>query len=566
MKDKNYNFMSFHISSVMQLIKGLGINKKLIFSVLPIYYLATILNAFLGSIMLLLVVDIFTVSSSQIESSNLPYFILKFIDIVGSSLDFPDILYLLVVVLGINLFLRFSLLIFDGIIAAKLRRLLQETIFKNVLVRNWSETRNIRVGDTVGTNTQEAFSVVKYLSSVILAIYFILSSIVLLTMAFSTDIYIAFFILIFSVPFIFLLFKTFSIQTNLSKEFVTLRNKIAGDITERFNGLLQVNVDNNDDYHFKQGTRVQKRLTRVDILIGYCLAFIGSFKLVVLFFALIFLLIFMSLSNNEFSIDLALIASVSALVGGAASQLNASISHFGNLSRLSGSLYPVLSALKVSSSNNKNLINEKVISVKCQDLRYSYDGNKVLENITLSANIGKLLNISGRSGKGKTTLINIIAGLYSPESGSVIYEGISGKKYLSNNFHGNVGYLTQDVHLFGGSLRSNLSAGRNVSDKEIWSVLDKVEASYFVKEMGGLDIETLEAGRSLSGGQRRRLGIARVLISRCNILIFDEITSGLDKINKDAIFLLLKELSKNNVVILISHESLGLSNYDEFKL
>ena len=566
MQDKNYNFMSFHISSITQIIKGMGINKKLIFSLLPVYYLATILNAFIGSIMLLLVVDIFTVSSSQIEDSNLPYFILKFIDIVGSSRDFPDILYLLVSILGLNLFLRFSILAFDGIIAASIRRHLQETIFKNILFGNWSETRNIRVGDTVGTNTQEAFSVVKYLSSVILAIYFILSSIVLLLMAFSTDIYIAFFIVILSIPFIFLLFKAFSIQTNLSKEFVMLRNKFSGDITERFNGLLQVNVDNNDDYHFNQGIRVQKRLTRVDVLIGYCQAFIGSFKQVVLFFSIIFLLIFMYLSSYEYTIDLALIASVSALVGAAASQLNGSISHLGNLSRLAGSLYPVLNALKVPSSINKNLINEKVISVTCQDLSYSYGVNKVIENITLSANIGKLLNISGQSGKGKTTLINIIAGLYSPESGRVIYEGISGKKYLSNNFHGNVGYVTQDVHLFGGSLRSNLLAGRNVSDKEIWSVLDKVGASDFVKEMGGIDIETLEAGRSLSGGQKRRLGIARVLISGCNILILDEITSGLDKINKDAIFLLLKELSKSNVVIIISHESLGLLNYDEFKL
>ena len=85
MQDKNYNFMSFHISSITQLIKGLGINKKLIFSLLPVYYLATILNAFIGSVVLLLVVDIFTVSSSQIENSHLPYFILKFIN---SSIDF----------------------------------------------------------------------------------------------------------------------------------------------------------------------------------------------------------------------------------------------------------------------------------------------------------------------------------------------------------------------------------------------------------------------------------------------------------------------------------------------
>ena len=244
----------------------------------------------------------------------------------------------------------------------------------------------------------------------------------------------------------------------------------------------------------------------------------------------------------------------------AASQLNGMVTSLGNLSRLSGSLFPVLKALNVPSVPATKLINETVVGVLCSNIRYSYDDHNVINSATVNAALGSPLQLTGRSGKGKTTLANLIAGLYMPDSGNVI------KEYISSQYHAHVGFVTQDIYLFGGSLRSNLLSGRNYSEKEIWAVLDQVEASGFVRHLGGLDINITEAGRSLSGGQRRRLGIARALISRCDILILDEITSGLDKFNKDAVETLIEKLSHSKVIIMISHKELDLSQRSIYSL
>jgi ATP-binding cassette subfamily C protein len=119
--------------------------------------------------------------------------------------------------------------------------------------------------------------------------------------------------------------------------------------------------------------------------------------------------------------------------------------------------------------------------------------------------------------------------------------------------------VTQDIYLFRGSLRANLAAGRYCTDEQIWAALEQVDAAEFVRTMGGLDTESTEAGRSLSGGQRRRLGIARVLLSGSNILIFDEVIAGLDQVNKAAVLSVIERLSETYVVVVISHEELSLS-------
>jgi ABC-type transport system involved in cytochrome bd biosynthesis fused ATPase/permease subunit len=559
MKNTKSNFLTSHVSRINELIHALEIKKVWIFYLLPSYYLLTILNAFIDGLSMLLLVSIFTDSSVGSVNNPLLSYIINFLNAIGVTVVYSNIVYVLVVVFGINLLIRFSLLVFDGVLNAKLRRRLQEAIFRRILFGEWSCTRDSRVGDLVGTNTQEALLISKYLSSAISTVYFALSSLVMIIMSAITSLKVTFFLGLIALPFIFLMKKTFSIQAGLSKESALLRNNFSADITDRFNGLLQIHVDNNYGYHIEQGIRSQSRLTRLDVLIAYCQSVIGIFNLLLPFFVLIGFSLWIYFLGNTYKPNFPLIASVGFLGMKAVSQLNGMVASLGNLSRLSGSLFPVLRLLAIASINKRTLIQEEIIGIKLNRISYKYGIHKALNNINLRITKGSPLLLTGRSGKGKTTIGNLIAGLFYPSSGELMYEGASGKSYLSSKYRAKIGFVTQDIYLFQGTLRSNLTGNRKYADKEIWSALKQVDIFNFVKKIGGLDTSTLEAGRSLSGGQRRRLGIARALLSGCDILIFDEILSGLDKKNKIAITKLINKLSYKKILIMISHDEILLN-------
>ena len=222
-------------------------------------------------------------------------------------------------------------------------------------------TRNFRLGDAIGTNTQEAITVAKYLTSAISAFYFVLSALVMLLMAIATSPRIMVCLILVGLPFIIIMKNVFSIQGRLSKKSALLRNQFSADIADRFNGLLQVHVDNNYEYHIKRGIRTQKTLTKLDIAIGFCQAVIGSLNMLLLLFVMLgfsFWLYFIGIENIQ---GLSAIGGVSILSLRAASQLNGAVASFGNLSRLSGSLFPVLSMLAIKPVNKRTLIQEEIM-------------------------------------------------------------------------------------------------------------------------------------------------------------------------------------------------------------
>lgn len=554
----------FHISAILQLLGNLNLSNKLALSALLLYYLFTILNAFLEGVSMVILVGIFTGGLVDGNKGGVPTYISEITNVIGGKVDLSGVVLLLIALFSVNLVIRFGLLVFDGVISALLRRRIQEAIFSRYLLGDWSHMRNFRVGNAVGTNTQEALVVSKYLTSVVSTIYFILGAFVLSGLAIMTSFKMSLLLGLIALPLGWLMQKTVSIQSQLSKRSAALRNDFSSDITDRFNGLLQVHIEHNYDFHLRQGLQAQDRLTTVDMLIGVCQAVIGSFNLLLPLTALIGFSAWLFIMGGDSASNLALIASVGVLGIRVAGQLNGAVASVGNLSRLSGGLYPVLDALSVPPISVRRLIDEPVVRVEMDRVRYAYGGHAVIDGATLVAEKGLPLVLSGRSGKGKTTLANLIAGLYSPCSGSLIYFAASGRAFSSRDYRARVGFVTQDIYLFRGSLRCNLAAGRDCTDEQIWAALERVDAAEFVRTMGGLDTESTEAGRSLSGGQRRRLGIARILLSGSDILIFDEATAGLDQVNKSAVLSVIEQLSENYIVVIISHEELFLSRQKSY--
>lgn len=549
-----------NIKSSLELLKLLKIRTKKIILVLVPYYFFAILNASLEAIGMVLLVNVFTGESLKNTDSKLIVFLGETISSFGLSNSIQDLLPVLIGLFFFNLLLRFCLLSFDGYLFGILRRKLQETIFKNYLNGQWSIMRDNRTGDSVGTNTQESLSVAKFLTSAVQVLYHFLGAASTVGLALYTSFQTTLVLGMVGLPIILLMKYIFKIQANFSRQYTVLRNKFSADITDRFNGLLQIHADNTYNFHANKGLRSQPDMLLVEIKTAFCQGIIGSANLLLPLSALIGFFFWIKLQGLESFPQFSLIASVGILGMRISTQVNGCISSIGNLSRLSGSLIPVIKALKLPKVLDKNIILEKVNVIDFNKISYAYGSKVVFSDLTFSLKTQAPIILNGRSGKGKTTLANIIAGLYEPTTGTIEYKTSSGTSFSSTSHKTNVGFVTQDIYMFGDSLRENLTSGRELSDEAIWEVLKEVDASEFVKELGGLETQSSEAGRSLSGGQRRRLGIARVLLSGSQVLIFDEVTAGLDPKNRTAVNQVIENLSQKYISVIISHEETSFDN------
>ena len=162
--------------------------------------------------------------------------------------------------------------------------------------------------------------------------------------------------------------------------------------------------------------------------------------------------------------------------------------------------------------------------------RYSGAGADSLADISFTVASGQTVGIIGGTGSGKTTLINLIPGLYDAARGEVLIDGIPVDAYDWDSLRTKIGIVPQKAVLFKGSIRKNLCWGKeNASDAELWEALETAQAAQIVRDKeGGLDAPVEQGGVNFSGGQRQRLTIARALVRKPRILILDDSASALD--------------------------------------
>jgi ATP-binding cassette, subfamily B, multidrug efflux pump len=166
------------------------------------------------------------------------------------------------------------------------------------------------------------------------------------------------------------------------------------------------------------------------------------------------------------------------------------------------------------------------------DVEFRYPGAEepVLRDIAFHARPGETTAIVGSTGSGKTTLINLIPRFYDASAGSVSVDGVDVCRMGLDDLWGRIGIIPQKAFLFAGTVASNLRFGdENATDDELWHALDIAQARSFVEEMdGALEAPITQGGANLSGGQRQRLAIARALVKKAEVYIFDDSFSALD--------------------------------------
>lgn len=182
---------------------------------------------------------------------------------------------------------------------------------------------------------------------------------------------------------------------------------------------------------------------------------------------------------------------------------------------------------------------------------------KAIENISFTVDKGETIAFAGPSGSGKTTLMKLLVGLYRPQGGKILYNGLNENEIDFEDLRKQIGFVTQDTQLFSGTIKENLLfVSPAATDSELEQALEKSSCQSLLNRADkGLETVIGEGGLKLSGGEKQRLSIARALLRNPKLLLFDEATSALDSITEEEITETIRDISsrKEQITLLIAH-------------
>lgn len=201
--------------------------------------------------------------------------------------------------------------------------------------------------------------------------------------------------------------------------------------------------------------------------------------------------------------------------------------------------------------------------LRAEGLYFRYGGQEVLKGIDLRICAGEKVAFVGESGCGKSTLAKLFVGLLQTKEGLLTAGGMPLQEMKLKDFYSRVSYVPQEGSVFDGSLRENLCMGRLRTEEELWEALDSVNLSGMVKKMpGGLDAHLGERGTVLSGGEKQRLALARMLLDDTQLVVLDESTSAIDNINEEEILDRILEKTADRTLIWIAHRLNLIARFD----
>lgn len=206
----------------------------------------------------------------------------------------------------------------------------------------------------------------------------------------------------------------------------------------------------------------------------------------------------------------------------------------------------------------------RAVSVELDDVHFCYGrGDPVLNGVSLTINAGERVALVGASGGGKSTLVQVLLGLYQPARGEIRFDGVPVQRIGLEVVRDHVATVLQHPVLFNDSVRNNLTLGRAHAEEDLWRVLQLAQLADVVREMPQqLESRLGRQGVRLSGGERQRLSIARLLLGDPQVVIFDEATSALDTETEARLHAALREFLAGRTVLIIAHRLSAVKQAD----
>lgn len=205
--------------------------------------------------------------------------------------------------------------------------------------------------------------------------------------------------------------------------------------------------------------------------------------------------------------------------------------------------------------------------ISFKNVSFTYDDTNIraLKNISFEIKAGETLAILGKTGSGKSTILDLIGRLYDVDEGQILLNGIEINKHNLSNLRGSIGYVPQDAFLFSDTIKNNIKFGKeDATDAEVIAAAKNAQVhKNIVKFSKGYDTKLGERGITLSGGQKQRVSIARAIIKSPKILLFDDCLSAVDTETEEKILKNLFKISQDKTTIIVSHRVSSAKNADK---
>ena len=475
---------------------------------------------------------------------------------------------------GATIIIAFATSIGISYVGAYFGKKLRAEVFKKVL--SFSPGDYDRIG-TASLMTRTTNDVEMVQTVVVMGLRIMVMSPIIMAIAIvqvlRTDVQLAI-ILAFSIPLIIItIIILFAIAMPLFKKLQIAIDEVTKVLRASLTGVRVVRAFNQEEKEKERFAKVNRYQANLIIKVGRTMSFASP--LISIFFDLTYFAIFLfgfaiiDGTANDARLDNILVTSQYAM------HIMMSFLMFSmlliNIPRAGVSARRINEVLEtkvdivdpeVPHSENKGGVGH----VRFEDVTFTFPDSKIptLQNITFDAKPGQVTAIIGSTGSGKSSIINLIPRFYDVSKGRVLVDNVDVRDYTQKDLRDKIGFVPQQALLFSGTIRDNMHFGKpDGSDEEIRAALEVAQAARFVaRKENGYDAEVSQGGKNFSGGQKQRLAIARALVKKPEIYIFDDSFSALDFKTDIRLRTALKEYTKTASVIIVAQRVSSIMDAD----
>ena len=459
--------------------------------------------------------------------------------------------------------------VFTNLTSFKFSNDLRKDVFKKIMHLSYNQTDKFSTGSLV-TRVTNDITQVQNLLSMALRMFIRALSFFILGIVFTLNINIEFgYILLIILPieilviviFVKLAFPIFSvIQTKL--------DKVNTIVHENLTGARVVKACSKEDYEYSRFKGANDEYTQKNLYVGKISAFLMPILMIIVYIGQIVIYYvggnsILEASKNALKInDMILVGEISQAIT-YISMICMSIMMLGmiftSLARATASakrINEVLDCEEEIKDGKKDINLEETGTIEFKNVSFKYPGSSSysLQNISFKANKGDVIAIVGATGSGKSTLVNLITRFYDVSEGEILVDNINVKDYTQKELRNKVAICLQKAELFSGTIKDNIKWGKeDATDEEVDEACSIAQAKEFIlSKEKGYDEYIEEKGTSLSGGQKQRLSIARAIIKKPEILIFDDSTSALDLVTEAKLHQAMNEKIRDITKIIVA--------------